>query len=88
MLQLADQETPKSLIDDPTSDLAEELSKNEGLCLDDSFLADDLNDPEELESTWEVVTSSSFFIFQINSKISLFIFRHGCRILLMPIRQN
>ena len=30
--------------------------KNEGLCLDDSYIADDLNDPEELESTWETWT--------------------------------
>ena len=30
--------------------------KNEGLCLDDSYIADDLNDPDELESTWETWT--------------------------------
>merc|ERR1711962_1671313 len=29
------------------------LTRNEGLCLDDSFMADDLNDPDELEDTWE-----------------------------------
>ena len=43
----------QSLIDDNTNELADELMRNEGLFLDDSFLADDLNDPEELEETWE-----------------------------------
>ena len=38
----------QSLIDDNTNELADELIRNEGLCLDDSFMADDLNDPEEL----------------------------------------
>lgn len=42
----------QSLIDDNTNELADELMKNEGLCLDDSYLADDLNDPEELELNW------------------------------------
>ena len=46
----------QSLIDDSANELAEELMKNEGLCLDDSYIADDLNDPEELESTWETWT--------------------------------
>ena len=45
-----------SLIDEHTNELTEELMKNEGLCLDDSYIADDLNDPEELESTWETWT--------------------------------
>ena len=44
----------QSLIDDNTNELAEELQRNEGLCLDDSFVADDLNDPDELEKTWEL----------------------------------
>lgn len=43
----------QSLIDDNTNELADELIRNEGLCLDDSFMADDLNDPEELEETWD-----------------------------------
>ena len=46
----------QSLIDDSANELAEELMKNEGLCLDDSYIADDLNDPDELESTWETWT--------------------------------
>ena len=44
----------QSLIDDNTNELAEELQRNEGLCLDDSFVADDLNDPDELEKTWQL----------------------------------
>lgn len=43
----------QSLIDDNTNELAEELMKNQGLCLDDSYLADDLNNPDELEATWQ-----------------------------------
>ena len=43
----------QSLIDDNTNELADEFHSHEGLCLDDSFMADDLNDPDELEGTWE-----------------------------------
>lgn len=50
----------QSLIDDSSSELAEELTKNEGLCLDESMfneLGGDYGyndpDPEELEATWE-----------------------------------
>lgn len=50
----------QSLIDDSSSELAEELTKNEGLCLDESMfneLGGDYGyndpDPEELEATWD-----------------------------------
>ena len=46
----------QSLIDQDENDLKDELLKNEGLCLDDSYIADDLNDPDELEATWETWT--------------------------------
>ena len=45
-----------SLIDDNSSELAEELTKNEGLCLDESIFNDvgvGDEDPEELEANWE-----------------------------------
>ena len=49
----------QSLIDDTSSELAEELTKNEGLCLDESIFNEMYDggyndpDPEELEATWE-----------------------------------
>ncbi len=43
----------QSLIDDNSNELTEELMRNEGLCLDDSFMADDLLDPDEMEANWE-----------------------------------
>lgn len=47
----------QSLIDDSSNELAEELMKSEGLCLDESFLADGSaeggdQDPEEMAATW------------------------------------
>ena len=49
----------QSLIDDTSSELAEELTKNEGLCLDESIFNEMYDggyndpDPDELEATWE-----------------------------------
>ena len=50
----------QSLIDDNSSELAEELTKNEGLCLDESMfneIGGDIGyndpDPEELEASWQ-----------------------------------
>ena len=64
----------QSLIDDNTNELAEELQRNEGLCLDDSFVADDLNDPDELEKTWELwrpdpIGNDKFYLTSSNLKI-------------------
>ena len=54
----------QSLIDDNTNELADELTRNEGLCLDDSFMADDLNDPDEL----------GMFPFKVSVKNNVFYF--------------
>ena len=61
--------------------------KNEGLCLDDSYIADDLNDPEELESTWETWTPdpidadplSKLRYMRICQIIQFGFCRQGCR---------
>ena len=56
-----------SLIDDSSSELAEELTKNEGLCLDDSIL--DSPDADELAATWETWQPDPIDAAESGSKI-------------------